>query len=271
MFKQLRGRKGRLVGIVAAIPLALGALVGVASPAAAATAPIKYVAIGDSYTAGQGGGTPLDACLHTTGGYPVHVHNLAAYDLKAFPACVGATTTDVRTRQLAGAPDLSVGLVTLTVGGNDLGFSDLGRVCAVDQAGCAAILTVTPTEAATLFNNLVKTYWAAKAKYPLAKIVVLSYPRLFKSGFSAPGLPVAFSTAVNAGGDVVHQVIVAAAKVSPVTFVDVRDEFRGHEIGTAQPWINFSADPLFTLHPNATGYRYGYFQALVNDRVVPAY
>lgn len=268
MFTKLRGR-GRLAGIAAVIPLALGLAIAGGQPAAAAPA-LNYVALGDSYTAGQGGGAPYDECLRTEFGYPAQVHALPSIDLISLPACAGATTSSVRTQQLPARADFTVRLVTLTVGGNDLGFYDVGRYCPTDPVKCTELLTVTRTEALTLFSNLVKTYWAVKAKFPVARVVVLTYPRLFVPGFEVPGeVPSSFTAAVNAAGDAVHKVIVAAARISPVTLVDVRDEFRDHAIGSPEPWIDFSAEPTTTLHPNAIGYRQGYFQALVNAGVVP--
>lgn len=255
--------------MLAAVPLAVGLVAGAAQPAAAAPAPLKYVALGDSYSAGQGGGGPYDSCNRSDFGYPVLISELPSINLQTIPipACQGATTASVL-GQLPARADWTTRLVTLTVGGNNLGFSRLG-VCATDPVECAKLLTITPTEAADLFSALVETYWAVKAKYPLARVVVLTYPRLFVPGYRTQVLPATFSAAVNASGAVLNEIVVAAAQVSPVTLVDVRDEFKDHAIGSAVPWISFSTDPIASLHPNAVGYRSGYFQALVNDGVIP--
>ncbi len=53
--------------------------------------------------------------------------------------------------------------------------------------------------------------------------------------------------------------------------MDVRDEFRGHELGSDDPWINgLETGQIAALHPTAEGYQYGYRQTLVNDGIIPA-
>ncbi len=268
MFTKLRGRKGRLAGIVAAIPLALG-LVAAAQPAAAYGGPLRYVALGDSYTAGQGAGFYDDSgCNRSPLGYPGILVVKQRAELVANPSCQGVTAEEVRTTQLPPVPDPTVDLVTLTVGGNDLGFNTLLPACSAGPTAptCLAVLEVTPQEAADLFVALLATYSAVQATYPNARVVVLSYPRLFGGVLQNQQ----YAAALNRGTDVLNQVVLAATQAAGVTFVDVRDEFAGHEIGTRYPWINVSLDPVAALHPTAIGYAFGYYKALVNDGIVPA-
>ena len=59
------------VGVIVAL---VALLLGVTAPAYAAppTTPVlKYVALGDSYAAGQGAGAPMDSCLRSDAAYPV--------------------------------------------------------------------------------------------------------------------------------------------------------------------------------------------------------
>ena len=67
-------RKGRVRASIAAAFIALVvALVGISGPVAAVpgASPVsKYVALGDSVAAGQGGGDYVDACLRSPAGYP---------------------------------------------------------------------------------------------------------------------------------------------------------------------------------------------------------
>ena len=76
--------------------LSIGAL-----PAAADTVGIgQYVALGDSYAAGQGGSLAYDndnKCLRSPNGYPALLDAENQIHLRANAACTGATTSDVPT------------------------------------------------------------------------------------------------------------------------------------------------------------------------------
>ena len=72
--------------------------VGIAGPVAAApdSSPVdKYVALGDSVAAGQGGGDYVDACLRSPAGYPALLDAQPKVSLLRNAACTGATITDV--------------------------------------------------------------------------------------------------------------------------------------------------------------------------------
>src|SRR5689334_15465308 len=94
-----------------------------ATPAAAAArAEWDYVALGDSYSSGVGASGQTGLCLRSANGYPGlwrAAHDPASYRTNA---CGGATTADLRSYQLSGLSG-STDLVTLTIGGNDVGFA----------------------------------------------------------------------------------------------------------------------------------------------------
>ncbi|GHG52295.1 hypothetical protein GCM10012320_22520 [Sinomonas cellulolyticus] len=186
-------------------------------------------------------------------------------------ACSGASTAEIpaQLEQLSpNVPNPTIGLVTLTVGGIDAGSNQVSTACpngTVTQA-CIDLLTLTTAEKASLTTKLTSAYQAVKAKFPKAKVAALGYPRFFTGIY----LFLDFPRRLNASIDSLDSVIQSAATANGVKFVDVRDEFSGHEIGSTNQWINYgSADANEDFHPNATGYRYGYYQALVNDRVLP--
>ena len=88
-----------------------------------------YVALGDSYSSGTGLQAYRDTttCYRSNLAWPVQLSNsIAAKQGKAvkftFPACSGAKTADVRANQLSQVTS-KADLVTMTIGGNDLGFS----------------------------------------------------------------------------------------------------------------------------------------------------
>ncbi|MGB5532636.1 MAG: GDSL-type esterase/lipase family protein [Acidimicrobiia bacterium] len=144
----------------ALILIPLTALWGPPAHASAPEVPVEgpIVAIGDSYTSGEGvppfeiaGDRPgINECHRSSLAYPMHLGGSLGVTVESW-ACSGATTSDlsttvVRTDQAPWddpilepsggtpssaldriAPDTST--VTLTVGGNDLGFSDIVSDC----------------------------------------------------------------------------------------------------------------------------------------------
>src|SRR6187551_2110890 len=107
------------MGIAAALVLSL---VMVPAPVAS-----EYVALGDSYAAGVGSGGSGE-CGRSASAHPSlwnDAHSPAEF---RFAACSGATTQDVLESQVASLSSVTT-LVTLTVGGNDIGFTDVMTTC----------------------------------------------------------------------------------------------------------------------------------------------
>lgn len=231
-----------------------------------------YVALGDSFTSGQGAPPYVvdgTACLRSKRtSYPVFAALVSPYRLTSNNACSGATTTDV-VGQLAGVSS-STAVVTLTVGGIDAGSNLVLAACAPDPAStiCSGAINNSLAQLSLLAPKLVGTYTAVATALPQSKIAVLSYPRQFKPGFSPVG------DVLNGATDALNTVIAGsvAAMASPrIRFVDASQEFAGHGIGSRLPYFAF--DPLnpFALanfHPNALGNSLGYARALVNDGIL---
>ena len=143
----------RLTTAIALVAIGALLLSGCAKPSAGSTGPdataidttpagtpvvdptaLRWVALGDSYSAGVGvdGG---DGC---GGGNPAAAYagkaralfgltsssNLSDFELMA---CGGATAAQVRSGQMAATGGADI--VTITIGGNDIGFSDFGNRC----------------------------------------------------------------------------------------------------------------------------------------------
>lgn len=250
--------------------MGLTALPGQAAPPKASTATINYVAVGDSYAAGQGAPEYENTeCYRSPlNSYPAKVDEQKGVVLKLNAACSGASTAEIP-GQLTHTDD-SLGLVTVTVGGIDAGSNQIATACAggVVDEDCEALLTITSTEETELKGKLAKAYSAITQKYPVATVAVMGYPKMFGGFYLAYDFP----KALNAAIDNLDRIIMEQAAASKVKFVDVREEFNGHEIGSARPWINYNSTTLddpANFHPNATGYKSGYYQALVNDGVIP--
>ena len=235
------------------------------------SAAVDLVAIGDSYTAGQGAGPYADpACYGSLDkDYPaVADAALKGLTLTSNRACSGASAAGIAS-QLPSTADPSIELVTLTVGGIDAGSNQVASACpggTVTQA-CIDLLTLTDEEQTALISTLTAAYTQVKAAFPNARVVPVGYPRFFTGLYLFSDFP----RRLNASIDTLNEVLKRAAAANSLKFVDVRDEFSGHEIGAfSGQWINYgAADPNEDFHPNATGYRSGYYQALVNDGVLP--
>jgi lysophospholipase L1-like esterase len=253
-----------------AVSLLLAVTAGVGSVPSAAQAAaeiVDYVALGDSYSSGVGTVDASGSCGRSPSSYP----SLWAADHPSavlhFDACGGAKTDDVRTLQLANLTG-DTDLVSITVGGNDVGFSPTLSVC---TAGTDAVCEQQVASARTAIAQVLPgaldaTYQAIRQAAPNAAVVVLGYPRLFDPAASCPegSLSVGKREVLNAAADDLTKVIADRAQAAGFTFVDVRPPFAGHEICTPEAWINdVSQDrPADSYHPNADGYAQGYLPLL---------
>ena len=95
-------------------------------------------------------------------------------------SCSGAQTDDVLTKQLA-ALNADTTLVSITVGGNDVGYVDVLVACTLEgPLRCASEVNSAEDKVRTeLPAKLDRLYGAIAIRAPHAKVVVLSYPRLY--------------------------------------------------------------------------------------------
>jgi lysophospholipase L1-like esterase len=270
--------RGRFVSCLATAVVALAGFVTVgALPAAGAAGVVEYVALGDSYAAGWGGGEPYfnGDCKQSAQGYPALLDSQKRIDLVANATCKGAKTSDVVTQLSALKPDTR--LVTLTVGGNDLDVAGVAATCTdprVPKPDCIAAIQGALGGLRDLGPALIKLYANVAAQAPDARIVVTGYPHLFEP---APGSQNAdIIEAVNKATDELNATIKEAVTVTHnadvnIRYVDVTEEFAGHGIVTlSPPCTDLSAfihsllicDPprpdrpdLEAFHPTAAGYR----------------
>ena len=248
-----------------ACPIGLVAAVTVA-PAAEAASAVSYVALGDSYSSGLGAGDYISSsgsCDRSTRAYPEQW--ASAYVPASFvsAACAGATTADVLSSQVS-ALSASTTLVSITIGGNDAGFSGVMETCVLSST--SSCLTAVSNAEAFIRNSLPArlnaTLQTIRVRAPAAKIVLLGYPDLYdlsKSG-TCIGLSTKDRNALNGGADALDQALAGAATANRDTFADVRGQFAEHEICDSGSWLN-SVD-IFAIsssyHPNASGQELGY-------------
>jgi lysophospholipase L1-like esterase len=305
----------------------------------AASGPFKYVALGDSFSSGAGGATffqPNNQCARSTTAYSTMVElpgnpGASIYQLSqagtpdiqwGFQACAGSMTPSVLTNGLFGDPipqlaldrsadidnaydlpvDASTSLVTITIGGNDIGFGQFMNFC-----GFSANCTTEKYQGklfsewmATLRNELSpkldRVYSTIRTQAPQAKVLVLGYPQLFpaaaaqqkcaslaqrtytkKVGGKVEKRTIGYSTVeqkyLRQVTTDLNALIAARAQANGVQFVAVDSFFAGHEVcGKLGEWINGPSLQRPTegqnwltgksFHPNSFGDAMGYAAAI---------
>ena len=159
-----------------ALLASLGLLVG---PLPAHAAPQTLVAIGDSFASGVGSFVYFNDgtnCLRSPFSYPSQLAAATGLPLTLL-ACSGATTADVRLKQVPLIPE-GADLVTVTVGGNDIGYRPVLTTCAqpgfLGNCDAAIDAALRPWKRAS--GRLTAVYDAVKAEAPGASVVVTGYP-----------------------------------------------------------------------------------------------
>ncbi|MET7441221.1 SGNH/GDSL hydrolase family protein [Streptomyces sp. NPDC004082] len=260
-------RRSRITAYVTSLLLAVGlALTGAATAQASQTAAATgYVALGDSYSSGVGAGSYISSsgdCKRSTKAYPylwAASHSPSSFD---FTACSGARTGDVLANQLSPL-NAGTGLVSISIGGNDAGFSDVMTTCVLQsESSCLSrIATARAYVDSTLPGKLDSVYSAITSRAPSAHVVVLGYPRFYQlSGSCIAGLSETERSAINGAADYLDSAIAKRAAAHGFTFGDVRTTFTGHEICSGSAWLH-SVNWLNigeSYHPTAAGHSGGY-------------
>lgn len=226
----------------------------------------RYVALGDSYSSGTGTRTYFDsACQKSNSAYPALVDVQRPNTDLVFSACAGAKTGDVLANQVSSVTSTTK-WVTITIGGNDAGFSSVIVECAKPSwaANCnAKIDTAQSYIRNTLPGQLTNVYNAIKSRAPTAIVIVLGYPRVFM-GVDCNG-GTFFSgdemTRLNQTADLLRDTTsgrVASAGAN-FRFKDAIPSFIGHAVCSSTEWLNGLSNPTGeSYHPNTTGHSSGY-------------
>jgi lysophospholipase L1-like esterase len=262
-----------LLAVSAAAPVLAAApasAAGVASSPAASSA--RYVALGDSYSAGLGAGHEIassGACDRSRVAYSALWAKAEEPASFVSVACSGATTGSMVKHQV-GALSKSTSLVSLTVGGNDVGFQHVLQTCILSSnAKCARVIAAAGHAAAhKLPGHLLRALAAIRAAAPAAKVVVLGYPQLFDLAHPAciEGLSHIDEVHLNQAAAVLDATIAAAARKSGDVYGSVRATFTArHRLCGGDSWIHgiafFNLDESF--HPTAAGQALGYLPVLL--------
>ena len=191
--------------------------------------------------------------------------------------CSGATTAEMTKAQGSINPpqfnalSADTDLVTLTLGGNDIGFSNIITTCVVDGLSnptgspCKADFNSSGSDAVNTRINAASTKLATtlagiRARAPKARVLVVGYPSLVPdSGESCrPAVPFA-------DGDVpylrdaekkLNAALETQAKSAGDEYVDTYTFTIGHDMcqtNDSERWIEPLDTKLKPAHPNWTG------------------
>jgi GDSL-like Lipase/Acylhydrolase family len=244
----------------------LGALVSVSFALVAAAAPAAgaddYVALGDSYSSGVGTGsyTLSSSCRRGVFAYPWLVSQQRPNTSLTFVACSGATTTSLMSSQI-GSVVPGTDIVTVTIGGNDIGFSDLIVQCTL--VNCSNALDATRASLPTFLGPRLDTvYTAIRSQALSAQVIVLGYPRIFSTASCLGTLGITSTERAKANqlADALDVLSLQRAAAAGVTYKSAIGHFTGHAVCSSSAWINGLNlfRPIESYHPNRNGNSLGY-------------
>ncbi len=294
---------------------------------------LKYLALGDSYSSGEGEysdqyylkGTnePYEKCHLSSRSYPFMIANFLNYDqnLVKSVACSGAMVRDVvgngvdylgqgdrlgsnglklddkqvaefqkiaednllpgRIKQIGFVKKLLPNLITVGVGGNDIGFADKLKAClgfdTCSWASDSQKREQFAVEIQSLFTKLADVYQKIHEASPTSKIYAVSYPRpvdVFDHCDVLSGLLLNKEerTFIVESVKYINEVIKSSAASAGIGFIDIQESYGNHALcGAENPialngltlgddigisgessWFKFIGSESF--HPNPYGH-----------------
>jgi lysophospholipase L1-like esterase len=263
--------------------LALAALALAAVLAAGARA-ANYVALGDSYAAGPLIPNPVLplGCLKSDHNYPHLAAPGIGLSLRDV-SCSGATTADMTNPQNVepdgpnppqlNALEASTKVVSLTIGGNDIGFSEVIESCSTlnpfshpcldkyDSSGVdqlkARIEATAPKVAAVLQG--------IHSRAPEARVFVVNYAAILpETGYGCwPQMPLGFQDVpyLRSTEKRLNSMLATQAAANGATLVDWYTASIGHDAckSSSTRWVEplVPTNPAAPVHPNAAGMQGG--------------
>ncbi|MCZ4602676.1 SGNH/GDSL hydrolase family protein [Streptomyces sp. Lzd4kr] len=254
--------------------------VGEAEAARGNSPVVNYTALGDSYASAPGVANQVDSvCARSDRNYPSLLAGEQHWALTDV-SCSGATTANVSGPQDTVAPQLAgvtraTDVVSVTIGGNDIGFSEDLATCAgltsSDPAGapCKEHFTEDGTDqlAARVHQTgpkVAAVLHAIHHRAPHARVLVVGYPDLFPDD----GVGCTSSTVPLAAGDfaylrdtekTLNSMLARQARLAGARYVDTYKKTIGHDMcrPDGQRWIEplVTAPQVAPAHPNAEGER----------------
>jgi lysophospholipase L1-like esterase len=251
--------------------------------AAAGARAADYVSLGDSYAAGPliPNQLPPYGCLKSSNNYP----HLAAPSI-GLPlrdaSCSGATTEDMTAPQgVEPGPnppqfdslDSETTVVSLTIGGNDIGFSEVAESCitvnpfsspcrdkytAGGKDQLAERIAATAPKVAAVLQDI-------HARSPAAEIYVVNYPAIFpETGYGCwPQMPIGFADVsyLRSTEQRLNEMLATQAAANGATLVNWYAASIGHDAcrSILTRWVEplVPNSPAAPIHPNIAGMQGG--------------
>lgn len=237
----------------------------------------EYVALGSSFAAGLGlgprvPGSPI-VCQRSVNGYPQQVARMTGLSLTDM-SCSGATASHVaRGGQVFLGPQIAAlgpqtRLVTLTAGGNDIGYvGDLTALAYRRRGGVAGLLVglfwkgarpAAERKFEALQSDLIATLREIRRRAPKAQIIVVTYPAILPPQGTCLALGID-----NDEAELMREVAVRLAEVTrqaaneaDATVIEMDQLSTGHDACSADPWVD-GARPEHgaPFHPTLAGAR----------------
>jgi lysophospholipase L1-like esterase len=266
-------RRLRRAALLAAALLSALALFAGAARAA------NYVALGDSYAAG-----PLIPNQIAPFGCLKSDHNYAHLAAPAIglplrdPTCSGAKTVDMtnpqQTELEANPPqldslDAETTVVSLTIGGNDIGFSEILRSCVTlnpFSTPCRSKYTSGGTDQlaeriAATAPKVAAVLQGIHARSPQARVFVVNYAAILpETGYGCwPQMPLGFGDVpyLRAKEKELNAMLATQAAANGAALVDWYQASIGHDAckGVLTRWVEplVPVNPAAPVHPNLAG------------------
>jgi len=273
---RVNARPRRLSRLLALTLATLALLCGWAAAQARAD---NYVALGDSYAAGPLIPTQLSplGCLKSSNNYGHLAAPSIGVEFREL-TCSGAKTEHMTQPQNvefgpnppqfnALGPDTS--LVTLSIGGNDIGFSEVAQSCitlnpfatpckdkytAGGKDQLAERIAATAPKVAAVIQGI-------HSISPVAKVLVLNYPAIFpETGLGCwPQMPIGFGDVpyLRATEQGLNKMLATQAAANGATLVDWYKASIGHDACKSQSvrWVEplVPGESAAPIHPNKAG------------------
>ena len=228
----------------------------------------NYVALGDSYSSGDGAGEYEEGtaepgeCWRSEHAYPKVIEEEFSFEgALGFYACSGHKGSDMLSQ--IGTPESQLervtehtSLVTVGIGGNDLGFIPVLRTCIVrmpllERTACTDQEDEVTEKMDAFEETLTEVITDIRERAPDARVLVLGYPRLFPEEPSGMYYTLSQGDQLwlnsvaqrfnNRIRDTAYQVdgdVYGSRQVGSVEFVNVFTALKGYEVSEDNSWLN---------------------------------
>jgi hypothetical protein len=257
----------------------LTAVLATCAALAASAGAASYVSLGDSYAAGPFILNPVSplGCLKSDHNYP----HLAAPSIGSLKdaSCSGATTDDMTNPQEVeidgpnppqfDSLEAGTEVVSLTIGGNDIGFSEIAESCITlnpfsspckdkyDSGGkdqIAERIAATAPKVAAALQGI-------HSRSPQARVYVVNYPAIFPETGNGcwPQMPISFSDApyLRSKEQELNAMLATQASKNGATLVSWYQASIGHDAckSSSVRWVEplLPENPSAPIHPNLHG------------------